>query len=186
MGPVRGLGVLAQGQYHAASLQNFFAVRQIAEGGPPVAAHAIQLGGAYSETGHLAIRASFQGQRPTQEKHVQAFGLGGLHFFLIGWHGITVAAIRCLGAPGGWAAYGIPPERIMEAARDIDCGELQAILIPDTAIAMFHAASRLEDSLGKPVISANQATLWDALRLAGSDLKPRGFGRLLAGDSATA
>ena len=100
--------------------------------------------------------------------------------------GIAVAAMRCLGAPGGWAAYGIPPERIMEAARDIDCGELQAILIPDTAIAMFHAASRLEDSLGKPVISANQATLWDVLRLAGSDLKPRGFGRLLAGDSATA
>ena len=97
--------------------------------------------------------------------------------------GVTVAAIRCLGAPGGWAAYEIPPERIMQAARDLDRGELRAILIPDTAIAMFRAAGRLEDSLGKPVISANQATLWDALRLAGSDLKPRGFGRLLAGSS---
>ena len=104
----------------------------------------------------------------------------------LGEFGIRVEAMQCLGAPNGRASYRIPPQRVMQTARDLDSGALQAILIPDTAIAMFHAASRLEDSLGKPVISANQATLWDALRLAGSDLKPRGFGRLLASDSATA
>ena len=95
--------------------------------------------------------------------------------------GVTVAAMRCLGAPGGRASYRIPAERMMEVAADLDSGEFQAILIPDTATAMFQAASRLEDSLGKPVISANQVTLWDALRLAGSDRRPRGFGGLLSG-----
>ena len=100
----------------------------------------------------------------------------------LGEFGITVGAMRCLGAPGGRASYRIPAERVMEIAADLDSGELQAILIPDTATAMFQAASRLEDSLGKPVISANQATLWDVLRLAGSGLRPQGFGRLLSGD----
>ena len=96
--------------------------------------------------------------------------------------GVTVGAMQCLGAPGGRAAYRIPAERVMETAADIDSSELQAILIPDTATAMFQSACQLEASLGKPVISANQATLWDVLRLAGSNLKPQGFGRLLAGE----
>ncbi len=95
--------------------------------------------------------------------------------------GITVGAMQCLGAPGGRASYRIPAERVMEIGADLDSSELQAILIPDTAIAVFQAASQLEDSLGKPVISANQATLWDVLRLAGTDLNPQGFGRLLSG-----
>lgn len=104
----------------------------------------------------------------------------------LGEFGVTVGAMRCLGAPNGRASYRIPAEHVMEIGADLDASDLQALLIPDTAIAMFRAASRLEESLGKPVISANQATLWDVLRLAGSDLKPHGFGRLLAGDSAAA
>ena len=74
----------------------------------------------------------------------------------------------CLGAPNGRASYRIPAERVMETAGDLDSSAMQAILIPDTAIAMFQAASQLEESLGKPVVSSNQATLWDVLRQAGS------------------
>ncbi len=39
--------------------------------------------------------------------------------------------------------------------------------------------ARLEDALGKPVISSTQATLWHALRLAGIDDRIAGFGRLM-------
>ena len=99
----------------------------------------------------------------------------------LGEFGITVEAVQCLGAPSGRAAYVIPGERVMDIATDLDSSELGAILIPDTATAMFGPASQLEESLGKPVISANQATLWDVLRQAGSELKPEGFGGLLAG-----
>ena len=95
--------------------------------------------------------------------------------------GIKVMALQCLGAPSGRAAYKIPAERVMAVAREVNSSELGALLIPDTATAMFKPAGKLEDSLGKPVISANQATLWDVLRLAGSDLRPQGFGTLLAG-----
>ena len=95
---------------------------------------------------------------------------------------ITVEKLECLGAPSGRAAYKIPAERMMQTAADMNNDRVQAILIPDTAIAMFQAASELENALGKPIITANQATLWDLLRLAGSSLKPKGFGGLLAGN----
>jgi len=41
--------------------------------------------------------------------------------------------------------------------------------------------ARLEDKLGKPVITSTQATLWHALRLAGIDDPITGYGRLLDG-----
>ena len=40
---------------------------------------------------------------------------------------------------------------------------------------------RLEQALGKPVITSTQATLWHALRLAGIDDRIKGYGRLLDG-----
>ena len=40
---------------------------------------------------------------------------------------------------------------------------------------------RLEQELGKPVITSTQATLWHALRLAGIDDRIKGYGRLLDG-----
>ena len=40
---------------------------------------------------------------------------------------------------------------------------------------------RLEQKLGKPVITSTQATLWHALRLAGIDDRIRGYGRLFDG-----
>jgi len=100
----------------------------------------------------------------------------------LGEFSITVDKLECLGAPSGRAAYKIPAEQIMQTAADMNTDRLQAILIPDTAIAMFQAASELEKKLGKPIITANQATLWDLLRLADFSVKPSGFGGLLAGD----
>jgi maleate isomerase len=38
---------------------------------------------------------------------------------------------------------------------------------------------RLEQALGKPVITSTQATLWHALRLAGIEDRIAGYGRLL-------
>jgi maleate cis-trans isomerase len=37
----------------------------------------------------------------------------------------------------------------------------------------------LEEEIGKPVITSNQATFWRALRMAGVPDKIEGFGRLL-------
>jgi maleate cis-trans isomerase len=55
----------------------------------------------------------------------------------------------------------------------------QAILVPDTAL---HSAAWLEDLetlAGKPVLTANQVSVWQALRLAGDSHPRTGLGALL-------
>ncbi len=68
-----------------------------------------------------------------------------------------------------------------------DHPEAEGILVPDTALHTTAFLPDLEAAVGKPVLTANQVTMWEALRLAGQ-LRPqntshesqRGFGKLLA------
>ncbi len=57
--------------------------------------------------------------------------------------------------------------------------EAEAIFISCTNFATLTALDGLEASLGKPVISANQATFWAALRRMGIQDQIAGYGRLL-------
>ena len=60
-------------------------------------------------------------------------------------------------------------------------GAAEALLVPDTAIPAWAAITPLEQQLGIPVLTANQVTLWEALRLTGA-LRPRSdWGRLFEG-----
>ena len=45
---------------------------------------------------------------------------------------------------------------------------------------VFDAADRIEQRLGKIVVTASQATLWRCLRVAGVESGSDGWGRLLA------
>ena len=58
-----------------------------------------------------------------------------------------------------------------------DCA--QAIVIFCTALRTVPIMQALEDDVGKPAISANQASFWKVLRLAGVKEKIHGFGSLL-------
>jgi len=98
----------------------------------------------------------------------------------LGEHGIDVSHLRWMGAPGGRDAFLMPLERFMEAAREVDGPDVDAFLVPDTAIAGFPLIGPLEGELGKPVLTANQVTIWEALRLAGWREKIAGYGKLLA------
>lgn len=97
----------------------------------------------------------------------------------LGEFDITVSATECFDAPGGWASFGLPPASVVEAARRIDGAQAQAILVPDTAMPGFPVLRALEPEVGKPVLTANQVTLWKGLRLAGNEERLPGFGRLL-------
>jgi len=57
--------------------------------------------------------------------------------------------------------------------------EAEAILVACTNFATVAALAELEKSLGKLIITANQATFWATLRQMGIDDKITGFGRLL-------
>ena len=48
-----------------------------------------------------------------------------------------------------------------------DNPDAEAILVPDTALHTVAWLEQLEAAVGKPVLTANQVTFWEALRLAG-------------------
>lgn len=68
---------------------------------------------------------------------------------------------------------------VLALAAGNDHPEAEAILIPDTALHTAAWLEKLEEAAGKPVLTANQVTFWEAARLAGG-LQPRaGLGTLL-------
>lgn len=90
---------------------------------------------------------------------------------------------------------GVPPgemtKRFMHVEQRIDllfdqivaaCPDAaDSVLIGGTGFRCVGIIEALEARLGRPVVTANQASLWRCLRLAGVDAKITGYGRLLAG-----
>jgi len=99
--------------------------------------------------------------------------------FLAAWQ-VEVCGLRWLDVISGWEAGTLEPQAVVEAVRAADKPEAQAILVPDTALPTLGLIDGLEAELGKPVLTANQVTLWEALRLAGVEARAQGWGRLLA------
>jgi len=98
----------------------------------------------------------------------------------LGEFGFEVVAMKALGIPDGPAAFLTPSETLAEAARAADSPGAEALLIPDTAVAACALIAPLERALKKPVLVANQVTLWEGLRLAGARERASGYGRLMA------
>lgn len=67
---------------------------------------------------------------------------------------------------------------IMQAATD----DSQAVFFACTAVPALDVIELAEQDLGRPVITANQATFWAALRVAGIRDSVSGFGELLRRD----
>ncbi|MFD0312174.1 decarboxylase [Streptomyces sp. NPDC127119] len=55
---------------------------------------------------------------------------------------------------------------VLALARAADRPEAEVVLLPDTALHTASFLPSLEAALGKPVLTANQVTVWEALRLA--------------------
>ena len=68
---------------------------------------------------------------------------------------------------------------IYRAALDADRSDADALFISCTAIRAVDVVDRIEQSLGKPVVTANQALFWHALRAARCKTKVQGYGELL-------
>lgn len=74
----------------------------------------------------------------------------------------------------------VPPQVAYRLAKSVDRPEAEAVLISCTDFATLEVVPRLEDELGKPVISSNLATFWASLRAAGIGDRLSGFGSLLS------
>ena len=73
----------------------------------------------------------------------------------------------------------VPPEVAFRLGTAVDRPDADAVFISCTNLPSLPIVGRLEQELGKPVITSNQATFWRALRMMGSKVKIAGFGRLL-------
>lgn len=71
-------------------------------------------------------------------------------------------------------------ERAYALARAVDRPEADAVFLSGTGMPTIGAIQVLEDDLGKPVVSAASAMMWNALRLAGVKRARPGYGRLFA------
>jgi maleate cis-trans isomerase len=71
------------------------------------------------------------------------------------------------------------PEEVAALVRHADRPEADGLFVACTQVRAIDAADRLERELGKPVITANQASLWVCLRALKVPDPIRGFGRLL-------
>ncbi|MGH3350821.1 MAG: maleate cis-trans isomerase family protein [Nocardioides sp.] len=79
--------------------------------------------------------------------------------------GITVVSTGDLGL--SHHIWEVPYETTLGLVRAADSDAAEAVVVSCTNLATYDIIGRLETELGKPVISANQATMWAALRLVG-------------------
>jgi maleate cis-trans isomerase len=72
-------------------------------------------------------------------------------------------------------------QRAYQLARQANTPDAEAVFLSGTGLPTVGILETLEQDLKKPVISSNQASLWQALRLAGVRQAVTGFGSLLRG-----
>ena len=90
--------------------------------------------------------------------------------------GFTVLAIEGFGTQ---AHAAVTPDRVAALAKKVDRPDAQAVFIGCSNLRTLEIIEALEQDLGKPVITSNQASMWRMLRLAGSTYTVPGGGRLL-------
>jgi len=88
---------------------------------------------------------------------------------------ITTVASEGLGLLGNIWRVGYP--QVVEIVTAVDRPEADALFISCTNLPTYDVVEPLEQALGKPVITANQVTMWASLRAIGR--RAVGGGRLL-------
>jgi len=94
-------------------------------------------------------------------------------------NGITIEKMSTFDLDSDIDVGRIPVPAIIEAARAADHKDAEAMFLSCTALQAADCITELEKTLGKPVLTSNQAMLWRAMRLAGYNGKISGFGELM-------
>lgn len=93
--------------------------------------------------------------------------------------GIDVPVMGSWNEPDDDKVARISPATIGSAILELGAAdEVDAVFVSCTGMRVAESVQRLEDELGKPVLSSNQATAWHCLRLGGYHDPVAGFGRL--------
>ena len=87
---------------------------------------------------------------------------------LLGDAGFEVVGVESNDIPTAAGAGRVKPAALERMVRAGDRPDAEVVLVPDTALHTVRELPRLEGVLGKPILSANQVTVWDGLRLIGA------------------
>ncbi len=119
--------------------------------------------------GRVAVAASYPDD---VAQHFVAFlSAGGVDVVSMGSHGIyTAAEVGTLGV-----------EQVVAMVTAADHPDADAVLVPDTAMHTLAIIEQLEAAVGKPVLTANQVTVWKGLDLLGPVPELPGLGALFGG-----
>jgi maleate isomerase len=94
-------------------------------------------------------------------------------------NGLEIVNLRSLELAAGRNMCDVSPWELYKWEMKTDTPEADGLFIPCTSLSTAEAIDPLEHDLGKPVVTANQAPLWKALRLARIKEPVHGVGRLL-------
>ncbi|MFJ4323470.1 decarboxylase [Streptomyces tricolor] len=92
--------------------------------------------------------------------------------------GLEVTGTRSSGIVTAAEAGTWGEEDVLTLARAADAPDAEAVLLPDTALHTAAHLGVLEKSLSKPVLTANQVTVWEGLRLADRRVNAPSLGTL--------
>lgn len=92
--------------------------------------------------------------------------------------GFTVMDYKWLGK-GHFNIAHVTREEIYNLVKSVDTPETEAYFVSCTNLHVAEIIKELEIDLGKPLVTSNQATAWECLRLAGVKDSIKGWGVLL-------
>ena len=93
--------------------------------------------------------------------------------------GLRILNASCFGLSDDREIARVSPASILDAALDVRHPEAEALFVSCTALRAVSVAAAIEDRLGIPVVTSNQAMFWDTLRQAGCERAISGYGRIL-------
>ena len=106
--------------------------------------------------GRVSVAASYP--QDVAEHFVTLLGRGGIAVTAMGSHGIATAAEV--------GTLGYEQVEAIATGAELSSGA-EAVLIPDTAMHSLQWIDELEAAVGLPVLTANQVTVWQGIRLLG-------------------
>ncbi|POX56080.1 decarboxylase [Streptomyces sp. Ru71] len=92
--------------------------------------------------------------------------------------GVRVTGVRSSGIVTAAEVGTWGEAEVLALARAADRPDAEAVLLPDTALHTAAHVPVLEKELGKPVLTANQVTVWEGLRLADRRVNAPALGTL--------
>ncbi len=94
-------------------------------------------------------------------------------------NGFDIASFTCLGFEDDREMARIAPQTLVQLAREAMATDAEALFVSCTALRAALAVGDMEEAIGRPVVTSNQATAWNCLRLCGDDAPRPEFGRLM-------